>query len=182
MISSDEMVSGIRLVAALGCGLIAGVFFAFSTFVMKALARLPTEQGISAMQSINIFAAKSWFLAVFVGTAVVCGFVAVSAVVRWNASSAALLLGGSVVFLAGTFLVTMLFNVPMNNGLAVMPVDEPARATRWANYITRWKRWNHVRTIASLAAAALLIAGWAAERKHQNLPPAADRPAAINQE
>lgn len=182
MISSDEMVSGIRLVAVLGCGLIAGVFFAFSTFVMKALARSPSEQGISAMQSINVFAVKSWFLVVFVGTAVACGFVAVSAVVRWDTSSSALLLGGSVVFLAGTFLVTMLFNVPMNNALAAMPVDDPARATRWADYVTRWTRWNHVRTIASLAAAALLIIGWAAERKHRNLPPAADRAAAVSQE
>jgi uncharacterized membrane protein len=34
------------LAAALGCGLMAGVFFAFSTFVMKALARLPVERGL----------------------------------------------------------------------------------------------------------------------------------------
>ena len=29
------------LATALGCGLVAGVFFAFSTFVMPALKRLP---------------------------------------------------------------------------------------------------------------------------------------------
>lgn len=42
------------ITAALGCGLIAGVFFAFSTFVMKGLARIPTEAGVAAMQSINV--------------------------------------------------------------------------------------------------------------------------------
>ena len=44
------------LVTALGCGLVAGVFFAFSTFVMAALRRLKPEEGIAAMQSINILA------------------------------------------------------------------------------------------------------------------------------
>lgn len=43
----------VTLIAALGCGLVAGVFFAFSSFVMPALKRLPPAQGISAMQSIN---------------------------------------------------------------------------------------------------------------------------------
>lgn len=41
------------LVTALGCGLIAGIFFASSSFVMAALKRLPTAEGIAAMQSIN---------------------------------------------------------------------------------------------------------------------------------
>ena len=41
------------LATTLGCGLNAGVFFAFSTFVMPALKRLPAAQGIAAMQSIN---------------------------------------------------------------------------------------------------------------------------------
>jgi uncharacterized membrane protein len=42
-----------KLLAALGCGLIAGVFFAFSTFVMKALAQQPAPLGIATMQSIT---------------------------------------------------------------------------------------------------------------------------------
>jgi uncharacterized membrane protein len=44
----------LTVVAALGCGLNAGVFFAFSSFVMAALRRLPPAQGIAAMQSINV--------------------------------------------------------------------------------------------------------------------------------
>jgi uncharacterized membrane protein len=50
------------LATALGCGLVAGVFFAFSSFVMPALKRLPPAQGIAAMQSINKLAVTplSW--------------------------------------------------------------------------------------------------------------------------
>ena len=61
MISFNSLISILALITALGCGTIAGVFFAFSTFVMKALARLPANEGIAAMQSINVAAVNSWF-------------------------------------------------------------------------------------------------------------------------
>jgi len=47
-----DVLSVLTLVAALGCGLVAGIFFVFPTFIMKALARIPAAQGIAAMQSI----------------------------------------------------------------------------------------------------------------------------------
>ncbi len=49
----DNLLFALTFVSALGCGLMAGVFFAFSAFVMHALARLPPAQGIAAMQSIG---------------------------------------------------------------------------------------------------------------------------------
>ena len=60
------------LLAALGCGLIAGVFFGFSSFVMPALARLRPAQGVRAMQSINVVVLNRWFLGVLLGTALGC--------------------------------------------------------------------------------------------------------------
>jgi len=66
------------LLSALGCGLIAGVFFAFSAFVMKALAGLPPPQGIAAMQSINVAVLNRWFFAAFFGAAAACLVLAVS--------------------------------------------------------------------------------------------------------
>lgn len=50
----------------------AGVFFAFSTFVMKALGARPLAQGIAAMQSINVAVINRWFMAAFFGTALLC--------------------------------------------------------------------------------------------------------------
>ncbi len=60
------------LVTALGCGLVAGVFFAFSTFVMAALRRLKPEEGIAAMQSINIRVVTPFFMTALFGTAAAC--------------------------------------------------------------------------------------------------------------
>ena len=75
---ADDLVFGLKLVVALGCGLVGGVFFAFSTFVMNALARLQPRDGIVAMQSINIAAINPLFMVALFGTGAVCLFVAVS--------------------------------------------------------------------------------------------------------
>ena len=41
------------LIAALGAALIGGLFFAFSAFIMAALAARPAAEGMAAMVSIN---------------------------------------------------------------------------------------------------------------------------------
>ena len=71
----------LTFVAALS-GLVAGIFFAFSNFVMKALARVSPGQGIAAMQSINVVVLNRWFFAVFLGTAGCCLVLAVSSLIR----------------------------------------------------------------------------------------------------
>jgi uncharacterized membrane protein len=43
----------LTFISALSCGLMAGVFFAFSTFVMDGLGRQADTQSIAAMQFIN---------------------------------------------------------------------------------------------------------------------------------
>jgi uncharacterized membrane protein len=58
----DGFLFALTLFAALGCGVVAGVFFAFSAFVMRALARLPAQQGIAAMQAINVAAVTPVFI------------------------------------------------------------------------------------------------------------------------
>lgn len=145
----------LMLVAALGCGLVAGVFFAFSTFVMPALDRLQPPQGIAAMQLINITAINSLFMIVLFGTAFACLFLVVSALFKWQRSSAFYLLAGSLLYLIGTIGVTIAFNVPLNDALASVKPDSSEGATLWARYLTDWAFWNHVRTIAAIAAAAL---------------------------
>lgn len=97
----------LKLLAALGCGLIAGVFFAFSTFVMKALAQQPAAQGIAAMQSINITVINPWFMTAFLGTSVVCLVLIASSLLRWQQPGAAFLLVSAMFYLIGCFGVTM---------------------------------------------------------------------------
>lgn len=145
------------LAAGLGSGLVAGVFFAFSTFVMKALARIPAAQGMAAMQSINIAVINPWFMVVFMGAAVICTLVVVYALLQWGEAGTGYMFGGGLVYLIGTFLVTMVFNVPLNNALASVDPTGESGARLWAEYVSSWTVWNHVRTTAALLAEALLV-------------------------
>lgn len=146
----------LKLFSALGCGLVAGVFFAFSTFVMPALGRLQPMQGIAAMQAINIAAINPLFMTAIFGTAATCIFLVLSSLLRWYQPVTAYVLCGSLFYLFGTVLVTVAFNVPLNDALAKVEPDSVEGANLWAKYLKDWTLWNHVRTIASLAAAALL--------------------------
>jgi uncharacterized membrane protein len=151
---SKQVVWASTLLAALGTGLMGGVFFAFSTFVMKGLARLPIPQGIAAMQSINITAISPAFMAAFFGSTAVCVLLAVYSLVLWPQHGALYLLLGSLLYLVGAFLTTVMFNVPLNNALARVGPGSMDGARLWARYLTSWSAWNHVRALSSIAASA----------------------------
>jgi uncharacterized membrane protein len=144
------------LVTALGCGLIAGAFFAFSTFVMAALRRLKPEEGIAAMQSINILAVTPVFMTALFGMAAACLVLVAWAMISWGEQYAALVIAGGVLYIVGTIGVTIGCNVPLNNRLATVHPQSADAGSYWNEYVTKWTAWNHVRTIAALAAAALL--------------------------
>lgn len=144
-----------KLFAALGCGLIAGIFFAFSSFIMSALSRLEPPQGIVAMQAINITVINPWFMGAFMGTAIACLFFTISSLLKWHQPGSPYLLVGSLLYLVVTFGVTMFFNVPLNDALASVDSGSSEGAQLWANYLRDWTIWNHVRTVGAITAAAV---------------------------
>jgi uncharacterized membrane protein len=146
----------LTLLGALGCGLVAGVFFAFSAFVMKALGRLPAEQGVAAMQAINVAAVTPAFMAALFGTAAACSALAVSALFAWDEYFAPYLLVGSALYLVGTILLTVAYHVPRNEALARVEPHGAGAGRHWTRYLSGWTAWNHVRAAGALAAAATL--------------------------
>jgi len=153
----DGLVFALTLLAALGAGLVAGIFFAFSAFIMAALGRIPAPKGISAMQSINVVVLNPVFFSAFFGTGIVCLALAVVALAAWSAPSALYLLAGALLYLVGCLLVTIVFNVPLNDRLKAVGAESAEGARTWTQYLSTWTAWNTVRTIASLAASASFI-------------------------
>lgn len=143
--------------AALGAALIAGVFFAFSTFVMAALGRRPPAEGIAAMQEINVVVVRSGFIVVFIATAAVSLALAAFALLRWNEPRALPWLAGALLYTGGTFGLTILRNVPLNDALAAAAPGSSDGATIWARYLVDWTWWNSVRTACALSATAAFI-------------------------
>lgn len=148
----------LTVLAIAGCGLIAGVFFAFSTSVMPGLARLPKPAAALAMQQANRTILNPLFLLVFVGTAAVCLLVAVAALVTGH-GGAVWLVAGALLYVVGGFVLTLVVNVPMNNRLDVADPDSPDGSEIWTEYRSRWTAWNHLRAVASALATALLAVG-----------------------
>ena len=154
---SDRMQNILIVISALGSGLIAGVFFAFSSFVMEALGKLPPSQGIAAMQSINVVVINPLFLGVLFGTAALALFLGVGAIRHLADPRAIWVVEGAGLYVIGTVLVTMVFNVPLNNALAAVDPASGEGATVWADYLRTWTNWNHVRGLAALAASGAFI-------------------------
>lgn len=140
--------------AALGSGSAGGVFFAFSSFVMKALAYLPPAQGIAAMQSINLAVTNFSFAVQLFGTTLLCLFLAIWSLRNLSLAGSGSVLAGALLYLLGAIFVTFVFNVPRNDALDLVNPASPEGARMWASFIPPWTAWNHVRTAASLAASA----------------------------
>lgn len=148
----------LTLISIIGCGLIAGIFFAFSTFIMQALSRLDNSKGIEAMQLINVTVLTPWFLVAFMGTAALCLILGISTFWSWVQPGKSYLLIGCLFYFIGTFLVTIVFNVPMNNVLKDMDPATAESSDYWkGTYLTKWVFWNHVRTAAAVLGAIFLM-------------------------
>lgn len=153
----SSLLSTSTFLAAIGSGLVAGIFFAFSAFIMQALGKLPPEKGMAAMQSINVTILNPWFLPLFLGTAAVCLLVAVLAFMEHPPSATTWLLTGSALYILGSFILTMVFNVPRNNALDAVNPSSAEGLRVWQDYLVSWTNWNHVRTVASLGAMGAFV-------------------------
>jgi uncharacterized membrane protein len=154
----SRLVQCLTLVTALGCGLSAGVFFAFSSFVMPALDRLAPGQSIRAMNSINKLAVTPVFMTALFGTALACVGLGAWAVASWGERPAALVLAGCALYVVGAIVVTIAANVPLNDALMNVDPEGPDAAARWSAYLSDWTPWNHARAVTAIAASGLLIA------------------------
>lgn len=151
------MLSWILWFSAIGCGLMAGLYFAFSGFIMQALGRIDLGAGISAMNAINKVILGSLFMPLFFGTTLASAVLSALALMRWGEPGAALMLTGGLGYVVGMFGITLAFNVPLNNELASATAVGDATAV-WSRYLKRWTLWNHVRTVASTVACSCFIA------------------------
>lgn len=150
------VLTALTLVTALACGLSAGVFFAFSSFVMKALGRMHAPEGVAAMQSINVAAVTPAFMVVLFGPALASVALLVAGLADGGAAWSGWLIAAAVLYLGGPVGLTIGYHVPRNDALAELAPDGHGTRAVWARYLVRWTAWNHVRSAAALAAAAAL--------------------------
>ena len=151
----NDLSQGLTLVSAVGAGVVGGVFFAFSTFVMPALRRVPHPVGIASMQSINRAAPTPLFMLALLGTAATCVALAIVSIARLGDDGSVPALIGSLVYLV-VIVTTARYHIPRNDALDAVDSDAPSSVAVWHRFLREWVAANHVRTAAGLAAAAIL--------------------------
>lgn len=158
----DFLLPYLAVAAIAGAGMVTGLLFAFSNFIMRALAELPPEHGMLAMQQVNEKIINPLFILFFMGTPLLCLVIAIHSLFNLDNPNAVLLLTGCTGYLIGPLGITVCCNVPLNNKLAeVKPAQGP---TVWSNYQVRWQRWNHIRTYIGLISIILMCLGLARAR------------------
>jgi len=154
---SSSIVIILLWAAALSSGLMSGVYFAFSGFIMNAFGKIETAQAIAAMNAINKTILRSLFMPVFFGSSIISLLLIIVAVSQWNEVGSGILLVAGLVYFVGMFLCTVVFNVPLNNSLAELNENSSNAQEIWSHYLKIWTRWNHLRTVSSLLTCVLCI-------------------------
>ena len=149
------MLSWLILVAGIGAGLTAGVFLAFSGFVMTGLGRAPAAVGVRSMQEINRAAPSPVFMLTLFGTAMLVVGLAVAAI-NGRGPGWGLVVAGAAAYLVCVGL-TIGYHVPRNEALAVLDPAAPDTEKAWRTYLSDWTRLNHLRTVSAAAGCVLLL-------------------------
>lgn len=136
--------------------LIAGIFFAFSDFVMKSLNRMEETAAIEAMQSINLWVYRSFFM---IGLYTMVP-VSLFGIFNWafNTGDRLFALGGAA-YLIGVIIVSGLGNIPLNEKLAKLPSGDLATKQFWVHYVQKWSALNHLRVLGATVAALFFTYG-----------------------
>ncbi|TKT75801.1 anthrone oxygenase family protein [Aquamicrobium sp. LC103] len=146
----------LTFVAAIGSGVVAGIFFAFSSFVMPAFGRVPAESGMAVMNAVNITVYNPGFMVLFMGTAAASLLLAFGSYVWWDNFDGKLILLAALTYLVLCAGVTFAVNVPLNDALAAADQGSQQQADLWVRILNDWTFWNHVRTAAALVSAIAL--------------------------
>jgi uncharacterized membrane protein len=154
---SSTTVTVLLWIAAISSGVITGVYFAFSAFIMPAFSKIKTTQSIAAMNSINTAILRSSFMSLFFGSSIISLCLIVTAFVHWGQARIELVLIAGIIYFIGMFISTVVFNVPLNNLLARTDPDSENARQVWSHYLNNWTKWNHLRTVSSLLTCILCI-------------------------
>ncbi|MBX2885447.1 MAG: DUF1772 domain-containing protein [Granulosicoccus sp.] len=154
---SSTMITLLICLALTGAGLMAGVYFAFSGFIMRSFDQLGATQATNAMNAINEVILRSWFMALFLGSTLLFTILSAVALFDTELPGRWLLMTIGLIYVIGMFGSTAVFNVPLNNRLADVPEDENGVSNNWALYYRNWTRWNHIRGVCSLVSMVLSV-------------------------
>lgn len=139
-------------------GLSAGFFYAWSVSVIPGTRKVADMVYLQTMQMINRAILNPAFFLIFFGSLLM---LAASTIQQFRAGPAFwFLLAAALTYLIGTFGVTAFGNVPLNDALDVLSLEElkPGQIISTRNhYEARWNRLHTIRTVFAVLSFLLSL-------------------------
>jgi uncharacterized membrane protein len=141
-------------------GLSAGLFYAWSVSVIPGTKKIDGTAYLETMQSINRAILNPAFFLIFFGSLI---FLIIGSVYQFNTGKTTFwfILTASLLYLIGTIGVTGLGNVPLNNQLDALNLNEmsPHKQLEFRHYYeSKWNRLHFIRTIFAVLSFLLSAA------------------------
>jgi len=153
----DSYSRGLIVSGAIGAGIAAGVYFAFSTLVIGGIRKLTSAQAISAMQAINKAApANPLLMLVLFGTGIVCVLLLIAGFQHRHDPAAIWQIVGAALYLVSV-LILVGYHIPHNDALMKVDPNAAGANATWSHFITPWLVWNHLRTLAAAGGTVSLV-------------------------
>jgi uncharacterized membrane protein len=153
----DTYARGLTVAGAIGAGLSAGVYLAFSTFVMPGLRKQSPSHAISTMNSINKAAPSNPLLMlVLFGTGIVCVLLMITGLQHRDHPAAGWQIAGAALYLVSV-LILVGYHVPHNDQLMKLDPSSADAGSTWSHFYSAWMVWNHIRTLAAAGGAVSLV-------------------------
>lgn len=147
--------NGLVVVAAGLSFVMAGIYFAFSGFIMGSFNAIGSKGAVDAMNSINKEILRSSFMPLFFGSSLFAILILLTPFFLDGIGYSMAPTVGALFYLIGMFGCTAVFNVPLNNRLLSAINPDKDLDQEWNHYFHRWTRWNHVRTVCCAISGGL---------------------------
>jgi uncharacterized membrane protein len=150
------------LLSIVFCSLVAGLLFGFAIVVMPGIAKLTDKEYLLAFKHMDGVIQNNQPLFVLVWAGSILSVIATLAlgIMNLRGEELYLLTVATLLYLIGVQLPTFRFNIPLNNELQNLDVeeleDDQAKSSR-VEFETPWNRWNRIRTVNAIIAVTLLL-------------------------
>lgn len=150
------------LVSIIFCSLVAGLLFGFAIVVMPGIANLSDKEYLLAFKHMDevIQNNQPLFVLVWAGSILSVILTLALGIMNLDDEKLYLLIGAASVYLIGVQLPTFRFNIPLNNELQNLDIEEleetQAKSSR-TKFETSWNRWNRIRTINAIVAVSMFL-------------------------
>jgi uncharacterized membrane protein len=150
------------LLSIVFCSLVAGLLFGFAIVVMPGIAKLTDKEYLLAFKHMDGIIQNNQPLFVLVWAGSILSVIAtlVLGIMNLNGEQLYLAIVATLLYLIGVQLPTFSFNIPLNNQLQNLDVEElednQAKSSR-TEFEMPWNRWNRIRTVNAIIAVTLLL-------------------------